>query len=179
MMGLLTVLPRLIGSVTTKLTSQQAEAVFWIYYYGLTSGYSRQNCLWLTKQMILETGWGGSDLLRSNNNPFGMSCTNNTNSFQIDCTYLPDGNTNAKFKSIRKAVQDRFLWDKARFTEPFTHRKDETYPEIVSERYFPTSPNSYNSSVGNVDFNKGMYIFILFTFFIPVEILFLTKLLTK
>lgn len=157
-----------------RLTKKQNECIFWVYVYGIQYGYSLSNLNWISKQMVQETGWQGSPLLSRNNNPFGMSCTNSTHSTQVGCELLPDGNSNGKYKTIRSAVKDRFLWDSKRFTEPHKQRKSEQYSQAVSERYYPQNPVAYNSSVSNIRLNTGLPLAVFATF-IPLEILAIFK----
>jgi hypothetical protein len=175
MMELLMVLPALLTSLG-KTTIKQSKAFYYVWFYGLLYGYSISNIQWMCKQVILETGWGGSRLLESNNNAFGMSCSNNPANLQIGCEQLSDGNTNAKFKSIKTSVKDRFLWDRKRFTVPYAHRKLSSYAQEVSDRYIPSSSTSYYQSVTNLNVNSG-YIFLTYCIFIPVEILLIIKLI--
>ena len=177
MMGLLTAVPRHVVAGLTKLTSLQAEAVFWVFWYGTSTGYTFGNLTWIAQQMILETGWGGSTLLRENRNAFGMSCTNSVNSTQIGCTQLQDGNTNGVYRTIRSSVRDRFLWDEKRFTEPFDHRKSSDYPEVVAERFYPDSPVVYAATVGSINVNPVWVALTVYSVFVPLEILALIKLI--
>ena len=174
-MGLLTIVPRTITSLG-KLTSQQAEGVFYTYLYGFLYGYKLSNIKFIAKQIILETGWNGSNLLKKNNNLFGMSCTNSTNSFQSGCTQLSDGNTNAYYKTLKASVKDRYIWDKERFHTPYELRETNNYPEAVCDRYFPQNPTGYLESVGNISYNF-FPIFLIFITIIPLELLLIFKLI--
>lgn len=174
-MGLLTILPKTIASLG-KLTSKQTEGVFYTYLYGFLYGYSIKNIQFIAKQIILETGWGGSELLNKNNNLFGMSCTNSLNSFQSGCSLLSDGNTNAKYKTLKQSVKDRYTWDRERFNTPYELRQTTEYPEAVSSRYFPQSPISYLENVSNIHFNF-FPIFLIFITIIPLELFLLFKII--
>ena len=175
MMGLLTAAPRHVVAGITKLTSLQAEAVFWVFWYGLMKGYSFSNLTWMCQQMILETGWGGSPLLVQNRNAFGMSCTNSPASTQVGCTQLNDGNTNGIYRTIQSSVKDRFMWDEKRFTEPYEHRKESTYPEVVAKRFYPDSPVVYRATVGSINVNPVWVALTVFGLFVPFEVLAIVK----
>lgn len=173
-MGFLTAVPASVASLF-RLTRKQNEAIFWVYVYGIQYGYSLENLNWICRQMVQESGWQGSPLLNRNNNPFGMSCTNSTSTTQIGCEVLSDGNTNGRYKSVRAAVKDRFLWDSKRFTEPFEYRKSPNYSEVVCDRYFPQNPSSYRASVGSIRLNTTLPL-VIFATIVPFEILAIIKL---
>lgn len=61
---------------------------------------------------------------------------------------LPDGNTNGVYPSIKKAIDDRFLWD----DYMNMNVSGDEYPYEVSEKFNPNS--SYFANVNNTG-DKG------------------------
>lgn len=105
-----------------------------IILYFLSKGYTFQACKFLVKQYQLETANGSSNLYLTNNNAFGMSCPMVRPTTMAYCSDLPDGNTNAGYKSIYQSIKDRYLWD----IEFNIDKRSLMYGQEVSNFYHPS-----------------------------------------
>lgn len=135
----------------------------------LSKGYSLTNIRWLYRQWNNESGFSSSNLFRQNNNPFGMSAVYVRPTTQSGWVSLPDGNTNGVYPSIKKAIDDRFLWDKFMKMNP----SSDSYPYEVSEKYNPNS--SYYSNVNNTDDKGFRRDFLLLLLPLPLTAFFIFK----
>ena len=133
-------LTRLISNVVAWVTGETPQfcgAVLDTYVYFLAKGYTMQNCMFLAKQIAHETGWGTSNSISLDNNPWGMNCVSTRETTQTGCRETPSGEVLGVYPNCWHSVRDRYLWDN--YWGIDSHKASTRYPEAVGERYHTSS----------------------------------------
>lgn len=123
----------------------------------LFRGYSFQNCKWIYKQAMLETGNLNSPGFTNDKNAFGMSIVRKRPTTQLGGRTLSDGNTLGKYSSVFSSIKDRLLWDK--YFKLDEYKRSEEYPSKVSEKYHKSA--AYAESVMRFDgtgYQNSLYV---------------------